>query len=97
MAHEEASREEGFTELRWYLVREAYWDLEGISKKPAELHARWLELVGAAEGDPEYAGIDEIDDDDDEDEDEDDGEEEEEGEGEVEGEVEGEDYDGDEK
>lgn len=66
------------------MVREAYWDLESIGKKPSELRARWLELVGvpADDGEAECEESSE-------------GEGEGEGEGEVEVEVEG--YDGDEE
>lgn len=101
MAHDEESRGEEYDELRWFLVREAYWKLESISKKPAELKARYEELR-RLEAEPEYAGIEEIEDEvfDDGDMDTTDESEREggeAGEGEKDGEGEGEGYDGDEE
>lgn len=42
--------------MRWFLVREAYWELERIPVDPKELHDRWvgLNMTATPRDDPNY-------------------------------------------
>lgn len=45
-----------YWQMRWFLVREAYWELERIPVDPKELRDRWvgLNMTGTPRDDPYY-------------------------------------------